>query len=247
MKQSLKIQAIKLRKEGLSYSEIRKRVPVSKSTLSLWFKNVKLSKEQQQILYLKRCSASLRGAAARRKQRIEITRQIKDKARAQIANISKRELWLVGIMLYWAEGSKERDYRVTSGVTFTNSDPFMAQVFIKWLLTCLDIPEEDINLSIYIHETKKDQLDKVKKYWTSVTRFSTEKFGKIYFKKHKINSKRRNRDESYYGLLRIQVRRSTNLNRKIAGWIEGITANIMGSGVTVTRLSLEQRDSRFKS
>lgn len=45
-----KLKAIKLRREGLSYREILRYVPVAKSTLSLWLRDVGLAKRQTQRL-----------------------------------------------------------------------------------------------------------------------------------------------------------------------------------------------------
>ncbi|MDD3728951.1 MAG: hypothetical protein PHH50_01355 [Candidatus Pacebacteria bacterium] len=45
-----KEKAIKLRKKGLSYNDILKEIPVAKSTLSLWLRDVGLSKRQRQKL-----------------------------------------------------------------------------------------------------------------------------------------------------------------------------------------------------
>ena len=50
MKLKLKEKAVKFRKQGLSYSEILKQIPVAKSTLSLWLKSVNLSNKQSQRL-----------------------------------------------------------------------------------------------------------------------------------------------------------------------------------------------------
>ena len=102
-----KDQAIKLRREGLSYREILARIPVAKSTLSLWLRSVHLAKQQKQRLTEKRLAAVYRGAEAKRRQRIELTKVIKNAAIKDIKKITKRELWLMGIMLYWAEGSKK--------------------------------------------------------------------------------------------------------------------------------------------
>jgi len=44
----------------------------------------------------------------------------------------------------------------------------------------------------------------------------------VSWKRHKINTKRTNIGKDYFGVLRVYVRRSVNLNRKISGWIEGI-------------------------
>lgn len=47
-KSKLKEKAVALRKEGKVYSEILKEVPVAKSTLSLWLRDVGLAKAQKQ-------------------------------------------------------------------------------------------------------------------------------------------------------------------------------------------------------
>jgi len=45
-----KEKAILLRKEGLSYNEILKQVPVAKSSLALWLQSIELSEKQKQRL-----------------------------------------------------------------------------------------------------------------------------------------------------------------------------------------------------
>jgi orotate phosphoribosyltransferase-like protein len=50
----LQSEAIKLRKAGLSYGEIRKKLNVAKSTLSLWLKSIPLTPEQKARLYTKK-------------------------------------------------------------------------------------------------------------------------------------------------------------------------------------------------
>ena len=56
-----KQRAITLRKQGLSYNEILKKVPVSKSSLSLWLRSVGLAKEQKQRLTEKKLTSMKRG------------------------------------------------------------------------------------------------------------------------------------------------------------------------------------------
>lgn len=86
----------------------------------------------------------------------------------------------------------------------------------------MNISKDRIDFDIYIHETHKTsvRIKQVIAYWSSITGFSIDKFDKIYYKRNKIFSNRKNID--YFGLLRIKVKKSTDLNRKITGWIEGI-------------------------
>jgi transposase len=58
MRKSLKRIAIQLRREGYSYSEILKKVPVAKSTLSLWLRSVNLTNSQKQKLTLKKLKSA---------------------------------------------------------------------------------------------------------------------------------------------------------------------------------------------
>jgi hypothetical protein len=215
--------AIELRKQGYSYSEILKKIPVAKSTLSLWLRSVGLAKRQKQRLSEKKRAGQLKGAQTKREQRILLSEKIKSEAAKEVGKISKRELWLIGIALYWAEGTKQKESNPSQKVRFINSDPLMIKLFLKWLTEICSIPLENLNFEIYIHETAN--IEKAKKYWSNVLNLPIIKFQKVRLKKHKIKTNRKSINKNYYGLLAINVKRSTNLNRKIMGWIEGICKN----------------------
>ena len=220
LKTKEKEKAIKLRKQGLSYSEILKQVPVAKSTLSLWLRNIGLAKRQKQRLTEKKMAAMKRGWEKCRRRRILLSEKIKSEAGKEIKNINGRELWLIGTALYWAEGHREKTR--SSNVRFTNSDSRMIKLFLKWLQKICKVSKKEISFEIYLHETAANREKEIRKYWSKITNFPLVQFQKIRWKRHKINTKRKNIGKDYYGLLRINARRSSNLNRKIAGWIEGI-------------------------
>lgn len=217
-----KQKAIELRKQGLSYREILEQVSVAKSSLSLWLKSVKLGESQKQRLTEKKLAFARRGAQKMHAIRIALTQEIKDTARKEVGVLSKRELWLIGVALYWAEGSKEKPYHSGARVVFTNSDPFMVRLFLDWLVKIVKIERKNIYFSVYIHESRKNDLEKAISHWSKNTNFPKEKFGKVYFKKNKIATKRKNIGENYFGLLRVMVKNSSELNRRIQGWVEGI-------------------------
>ena len=221
-KKTEKEKAVYLRKRGFSYSEILDHVSVTKSTLSLWLRSINLSKRQKQRLSEKMAISALKGAKARRDERIATTQQIQNKAVLEIGNISKRELLLIGAALHWAEGSKEKEYKPGVGVIFTNSDPIMIRLFLKWLKEICGIGYEKLRFEIYLHQNSKNNAKKVENFWREQIGNPKSKFC-IYFKKIKKNiTNRRNIDNKYYGVLRIKVKASTSLNRKISGWIAGI-------------------------
>lgn len=125
-------------------------------------------------------------------------------------------------MLYWAEGSKSKEYNISEGVIFSNSDPLMINLFLLWLKNSLKITPERITFDIYIHEHVIQRRTQIQEYWANKTGFPIGKFDKIYFKKDKIASNRKNRGSKYNGLLRVKVKKSTDLNRKISALIEAI-------------------------
>lgn len=221
-KEKEKSRALKLRKEGLSYREILEKIPVAKSTLSLWLRSVGLSKKQKQRLTEKKLMSARRGALRKKEDRILRTKIIKEAAEKEVGVLTEREKWLIGIALYWAEGSKEKEWAPGSRTQFTNSDPEMIKFFLFWLFNIVNISKERVNLEIYLHENHKERVLEVIDYWSEITKFSKNNFDRIYFKRNKINTKRKNVGLNYYGILRITIQASSGLNRKISGWINGI-------------------------
>jgi len=217
-----KLRALSLREKGLSYREILEEVPVAKSTLSLWLQSVGLSKRQKQRLTDKKLASARRGALKKKEDRILRTKIIKEAAEKEVGKLTEREKWLIGIALYWGEGSKEKEWAPGSPTQFINSDPLMIKFFLGWLLKICKIPENMLIFDIFLHENHKHRIGKVVEYWSSQTGFSKNCFQHVYYKKNKIHTKRKNTDNSYFGLLKINVRSSSDLNRKISGWTNGI-------------------------
>lgn len=148
--------------------------------------------------------------------------QIIKNAIADIGTFERGDLFLIGIALYWAEGSKAKPHNVAAGLNFANSDPDMIRVYLAWLIQILHINRDRIRCSIYIHENHKHRIANIKHYWMEMTQLPEMHFKGVYFKKHKPKTTRRNIDDEYCGLLRIYVRKSTDLNRMVRGWTLGI-------------------------
>ena len=224
MKDELKRKAISLRRKGLTYSEILNEVSVARSTLSLWLRSVSLSTKHQHRITSKKHASALRGAAVRKAQRIYQTDLLRKNGIREIGGLSKRELWLIGVALYWAEGAKEKINRTNTSVIFSNSDPKMICLVLQWFCEILHVEKERIYFEIYLHESHLYRKKDIKQYWAEQTGYPIAQFGKIYSKKNNNRSNRhRMYSSSYFGQLRIKVKKSTTLTRKIAGWIEGVT------------------------
>ncbi len=222
-KEEEKRKAIAMRKNGKTYAEILSVIPVAKSTLTLWLHDVGMAIHQKQRITDARIAGQKRGALAKHNIRVLLQKKIINTAKAEIGKISKRELFLIGTILYWAEGSKEKEWCPGSRLVFSNMDPKMIRVFLKWLTDIAKVPKNMIGFQIYFHKDHKRRLEEVISYWQKITGFPRESLKKVYFKTNKVQTtNRKNVGDQYYGLLRVIVGRSSELVRKVAGWTKGI-------------------------
>lgn len=233
-----KESAIRLRRDGKTYAEILSKVPVAKSTLSLWLRSVGLAAPQMQRLTEKRLAASRRGSLQRRENRLKEIESLSLQGLNDVGVLTARELWLIGTALYWAEGSKQRDTTLSSGIMFGNSDAHMIRLFIRWLHV-IGIGDSNIYFELYVHENRRKDIGRFQKWWADKIDVNVTRINRVYFKRHRPMTNRTNIEDLYHGLLRIRVRASTTLNRKINGWIGGIVASL-GDRLTVGRLPLKQ-------
>src|SRR3989338_7266338 len=138
-KDKLKIKAISLRKRGLSYNEIRLKIPVAKSTLSLWLNSVKLKPEYKNRLYTKQIKSLSFGASSQKERRAREVEIIVETARKEVGlPLDPEVLKMMGAALYWAEGSKTKNF------TITNSDPHLILFFVKWLEGVFEIETNNL-------------------------------------------------------------------------------------------------------
>lgn len=184
-------RAESLRKIGKTYAEIRKELPVAKSTLSLWlgekYKGVFDRKAQLIHLHkIRKLAAAI--LHSRKTERIaQATEDGRRDARAvPLKNIAVLKALIS--MLYWAEGTK---CEPGSAVTFTNTDPELAVLFITLLRKCFGITEAKMRVRLHLHHYHNRR--KSIEFWSRLLGVPREKFGKIYIKKRSIRKKfRRN-------------------------------------------------------
>ncbi|MBI2623860.1 MAG: hypothetical protein HYW65_04870 [Candidatus Liptonbacteria bacterium] len=205
-----KNSAIRLRKSGLTYSEILAKIPVAKSTLSLWLREVKLARQQVQRITEKKLLAMQRGWEKVHQNRVEKTLKIKEAARGKVSKLIKNPLWLIGTMLYWAEGAKQKEWRPSEKVAFSNMDVEMHRIFLRWIRKYLTTEQEPV-YEMYIHENADSE--KARSFWAENLGIPREKI-RIYFKRHKMGHVRKRINEGYNGLLRVQIRKSANFRVK---------------------------------
>jgi len=218
-KLKLKMKARELRKKGLSIKEIQKRLGVSRSSASLWVRDIKLSKEQLEKLYLNKRTGALKGsivaAMNKVKEREELTQRLVKEGIKEVGELSKRDKFVIGIAMYFAEGDKTGRH-----VAFSNSNPYSIKFMMDWLREFCKVPEARFRGSLYLHDNLNEK--KAKQFWSKLTKIPLSQFTKTYIVKN--NPHRLRKTKHAYGVFRIRVS-DVNLHRKIMGWISGIFKN----------------------
>lgn len=207
-----------LRSRGKSLDEIVKIVKAPRSTVYYWISKTELSIKSQKALEEKRMKARKLGARVRKQQRLKLTSQLESKSIKEIGRITSRDLFITGIALYWGEGSKQKESNVSQCVSFTNSDPQMMKVYCKWL-THIKINPSRWKYTLYLHINYKNQEQQIKNKWIKHLNATNIKWHNTVYKK---GSSYRPINNKYTGMLRISIKKSTNLNRQISGWIKGV-------------------------
>lgn len=208
MKQKEKEIAINLRKQGLSYKAIVKLIKVSKSTLSLWLRDVELLNSQKANLLKSIELGRYKAAKNKKEQRIRATQLIIEEANVEFLKLVNNKLFLCGLMLYWAEGTKNKQEKVA----FTNSDDKMVILMMKWFRDICRVPEDKFRIHLHVHDLHI--RGGVIKYWSELTGISENQFYKTYIKK---SSLRHRKNLLYNGTCTVRVNNKA-LFRRIVGW-----------------------------
>lgn len=223
MKTLEKNKAINLRKQGKTLGEILKEISVSKGSLSHWLRDINLTSEQLARIRYKNDRIKEKFTKfneLRRKQSDDNRRIIVRNAIREIDKISGKELKLIGIALYWAEGYKGSSWKT---VAFTNCDPEMIKLIMKWFRAICKVPNTKFRIRIQCHGRGK--VKQSEEYWARVTDIPLAQFTKPYIR-ISPTSKKKMGDLSPHGICHIRVS-DISLLTKIKGWIKGMSGAIV--------------------
>lgn len=170
-----KQQALNMRKREMSYSQIKQKLKVSKSSLSIWLRNYPLSTERITELRgknparIERFRNTMR--AKREKSFDEVFRKVKD----EIGKLSDRDILIGGIFLYWGEGTKSSDYETS----VSNTDPDALKFFIRWL-SLFSISKTALRVTLHLYRDMNKEKELA--YWSKELNLPRACFRKPYIK-----------------------------------------------------------------
>ncbi|HTW96047.1 MAG TPA: hypothetical protein VMD74_00095 [Candidatus Methylomirabilis sp.] len=88
-------------------------------------------------------------------------------------NDNEEKLKIAGVMLYWGEGTK-----AGGTVTFSNSDPKMVRIFLKFLRKICGISESRVRALLHIYPDHNEK--KLKYFWSQITGIPESQFSKTF-------------------------------------------------------------------
>jgi len=221
MKLVEKEKARTLRKKGYSINQIVKEAGLVKSSVSLWVRDIVLTKSQKNKI-----SENGRSVESIEKRRLirlsneQAKRQIViDEAKKDFNHISSDQLKLIGIILYLGEGGKTE--RGTARLS--NADPLVIKMMMRFFREVCNVPEEKFRGNI--HTFAHADVEKTEKYWSKTSGIPRSQFQKTYIKASSASLQKRY--TLPFGTFTINVC-DTKLFLTIMGWIEKIKEITVG-------------------
>jgi transcriptional regulator with XRE-family HTH domain len=209
-------QARALRREGQSIKEICRALGVSKSSVSVWVRDIVLTEAQIQILQERKAvkTGQSNGGRTNRAKFLRLRQEYQLEGR-----VKAREgdpLHLAGCMLYWAEGRKSRN-RLELG----NSDADMLLFYILFLRRSLRVQDDSMHLSITCYTNNGITLEEIESYWLNLLNLP-----RTCLRKSQVNLQPKSSNQLgrklMYGVCSICVE-STQLVQHVLGAIQEYT------------------------
>jgi len=160
------LRARELRAEAWTLQDIATELGVSKSSVSLWVRDIDF------VPNPRRRSRHQRPSSLHVRKVAEIQR-CQHEGVEWIGRMSEREFLILGAALYAGEGSKTSDK-----LCFVNSDPRMIWTFTTWLRRFFDVDESRLRMRLYLHEGL--DLDAAMEFWSDLTDIPRGQFQKPY-------------------------------------------------------------------
>jgi hypothetical protein len=197
-----------MRRLGLSYGEIMELIPVKKSTLATWCRDVELTAEQIAAIKTRRAPEPGIPRNTNRRRLAEIA-ELRSIARGEAIHLVDDPFWVAGLILYWAEGAKTRNH-----VSVANSDPRVLRLFIRWVRTYID-PGAVFSMHMHLHAGNDEEG--ARDHWRAETGLRRANFHKTFIKP-KGTGHRKN--HLPHGVCAVRLRKAADAWNIVMEWID---------------------------
>jgi hypothetical protein len=194
------------------------------ASMSKWLRDVPLTEPQRDVLRRRQLVAARGAPRKAHEQRLAREAEIKRRTASEIGRLTERDLFIAGVVAYAAEGTKRKPWQSSMTVKFTNSDPRMILLFLRWL-SLVGVDRSSLSFRISIHEDA--DVDGALRYWSEVTGVPGELFKRTTLKRGIPKTPRRGIGQGYRGCLVVGVYRSGDLNKQLDGWFDAMASEAL--------------------
>ncbi len=205
-----------LRRVGMTYAEIMELIPVKKSTLATWCREVRLTDEQYAAIKERTGSQAGIPRDTNRKRRSEIN-LIKAQALTEAKILVHEPLWVAGTTLYWGEG-----YKTQSTLGMANADPAALRLFMRWASVYHSQPAE-FRARLNIHANNDESS--ARRWWSAELGIDLKDFTKTFVKPDGTGHRKNHLPN---GVCAVRLRRSADAFHRTIAWVEFL-ANRLGN------------------
>jgi transcriptional regulator with XRE-family HTH domain len=196
------------REHGIPVRRLAEMVGVSRSSISLWVRDIELAPAQ--VAALRRAAVAGAAKNAARAQARRRGFQVEGRSHARAGDL----LHVAGCMLFWAEGSRTRN-----SVQFTNSDPGMVAFFLRFLRECYQVPNDRVRVACNLFADHISRQHEIEQHWLDVIGLPRTALTKSMVNKYSKHSQKKRRNKLPYGTCRLTVY-DTRLVQQIYGAIQ---------------------------
>jgi AcrR family transcriptional regulator len=202
-----------LRAEGLTLEAIASRLGVSKSSVSVWVRDVDFAVGPRR-------PARRRGPNSLQRRKSAQIEAARLEAIDRVGIMDHRAFLVAGAALYAGEGAKQ-----DGDVRFANSDPRLVRFFCAWLRFFFTVDEDRFRARFYLHEGL--DLDAAEFFWSDVTGLPRHQFRTA----HRVPVRSGYRTTKHkFGCAYVRYC-SVDTHRKIMGLIDALLTSGLPSGV----------------
>lgn len=195
-------KARELRGQGKSVREIARELNVSKGSVSAWVRDIRLSQDQYDSIYLKWKISSKRGNDLAGKLNQEKYLQLRKGYQEEGKDLARKRDpdFIAGCMLYWAEGTKSRAH-----CQITNSDANMLKYFISFLKKYFSVKDEDIWVGCHYYNSNGLSNIEVERYWLEKLGVPQTSLRKTSVNRMTRTSDKKRQERTKYGVAKVGV------------------------------------------
>ena len=194
--------------------EIAAAVGVSRSTASLWVRDVPLSPAQRSALHSRNpaYNAQLNGSKANavlaRARRAKWQEDGRRRARQRDPD------YVAGCALFWAEGDKSRNQ-----LRLSNADPELIRLFVRFLREHFAVEDGQLRVQCNLFADHADRQRQIEDFWLEVVGVSRSCLLTSAVNVYSRHSKRKRTNMLPYGTCRVSIC-STEIVQTVYGSIQ---------------------------